>query len=132
MKQDLGCSRHRGLARLVRLWLPVLAWAGLIFALSSVPDLGTGLGMWDIVLRKIAHAAGYAVLGALLVRPLPRPGLVRAEHGLAISTRPTSRSSPDARARPSTSRSDAVGSWSVSHSAPLPGRAGAGGFSRPD
>ena len=51
-----------------RLWLPVVAWAGLIFALSSVPDLGTGLGGWDLVLRKLAHAAEYAVLGALLVR----------------------------------------------------------------
>ncbi len=42
---------------LLRLWLPVAAWAGLIFAFSSVPDLGTGLGGWDLVLRKLAHAA---------------------------------------------------------------------------
>jgi len=40
----------------------------MIFALSSVPDLGTGLGTWDFVLRKLAHTAEYAVLGALLVR----------------------------------------------------------------
>jgi VanZ family protein len=52
----------------VRLWLPVVAWAALIFALSSIPDLGTGLGTWDLVLRKIAHAGEYAVLGALLLR----------------------------------------------------------------
>ena len=49
-----------------RLWLPVVAWAAVIFAFSSVPDLGTGLGGWDLVLRKIAHAAEYAVLGALV------------------------------------------------------------------
>jgi VanZ family protein len=54
----------------LRLWLPVVAWAVLIFALSSIPDLGTGLGGWDLVLRKIAHAAEYAVLGALLLRAL--------------------------------------------------------------
>jgi hypothetical protein len=54
-------------------WLPVVAWAGLIFALSSVPDLGTGLGGWDLVLRKIAHAAEYAILGALLVRATGKP-----------------------------------------------------------
>jgi len=54
----------------VRGWLPVVAWAGLIFALSSVPDLGTGLGGWDLALRKLAHAAEYAVLGALLLRAL--------------------------------------------------------------
>ncbi len=62
----------------VRLWLPVLTWAGLIFAFSSVPDLGTGLGGWDLVLRKIAHAAEYAVLGALLQRALRRPGVAFA------------------------------------------------------
>jgi VanZ family protein len=59
---------------LVRSWLPVLVWAALIFALSSVPDLGTGLGGWDLVLRKIAHAAEFAVLGALLVRATGRAG----------------------------------------------------------
>jgi VanZ family protein len=58
-----------------RLWLPVVAWAALIFAFSSVPDLGTGLGGWDLVLRKIAHAAEYAVLGALLVRATGRAGV---------------------------------------------------------
>jgi VanZ family protein len=60
---------------LARLWLPVVAWAALIFALSSVPDLGTGLGGWDLVLRKIAHAAEFAVLAALLVRATGRTGL---------------------------------------------------------
>ena len=59
----------------VRLWLPVAAWAALIFAFSSVPDLGTGLGGWDLVLRKLAHAAEFAVLGALLVRATDRAAL---------------------------------------------------------
>jgi VanZ family protein len=53
-------------------WLPVVAWAAVIFALSSIPDLGTGLGGWDLALRKIAHAAEYAVLGALLLRAVGR------------------------------------------------------------
>jgi VanZ family protein len=61
-----------------RAWLPVLAWAAVIFTLSSIPDLGTGLGGWDLVLRKIAHAAEYALLGALLVRATTRPGLALA------------------------------------------------------
>jgi VanZ family protein len=56
-----------------RLWLPVVAWAALIFAFSSVPDLGTGLGGWDLVLRKVAHAAEFAVLGALLQRAVGKP-----------------------------------------------------------
>lgn len=49
-------------------WLPAVLWAGLIFALSSVPDLGTDLGFWDTVLRKLAHLVEYAVLGALVYR----------------------------------------------------------------
>jgi VanZ family protein len=53
----------------------VVAWAGLIFALSSISDLGTGLGTWDLVLRKIAHAAEFAVLGFLLLRAVRREGL---------------------------------------------------------
>jgi VanZ family protein len=52
----------------LRLWLPVALWAALIFVLSSIPDLGTGLGGWDTLLRKLAHAGEYAVLGALLLR----------------------------------------------------------------
>jgi VanZ family protein len=47
-------------------------WAGLIFTLSSIPDLGTGLGTWDLVLRKAAHAAEFAVLGFLLLRAVRR------------------------------------------------------------
>ena len=62
----------------LRLWLPVVLWAALIFAFSSVPDLGTGLGGWDLVLRKLAHTVEYAILGLLLVRALRRelPALV--------------------------------------------------------
>ena len=59
----------------VRNWLPVLAWAAVIFSFSAVPDLGTGLGGWDLVLRKLAHTAEYAILGALLVRATERAGL---------------------------------------------------------
>jgi VanZ family protein len=59
-------------SRLVSLWLPVAAWAALIFALSSVPSLHSGLS-WDTPLRKAAHLSEYAVLGALLVRAVRRP-----------------------------------------------------------
>jgi VanZ family protein len=62
----------------LRLWAPVVLWAAVIFAFSDVPDLGTGLGTWDLVLRKLAHAAEFAVLGALLLRALGQelPALV--------------------------------------------------------
>jgi VanZ family protein len=53
-------------------WLPVAVWAAVIFMLSSIPSLDSGLGTWDTVLRKLAHLAEYAVLGALLYRALRR------------------------------------------------------------
>jgi VanZ family protein len=49
-------------------WLPVLVWAGVIFAFSSIPALNSGLGGWDYVLRKGAHMTEYAILAVLLVR----------------------------------------------------------------
>jgi VanZ family protein len=52
--------------------LPVLVWAGVIFAFSSVPSLSSGLGTWDTVLRKLAHLTEYAILGLLLYRALER------------------------------------------------------------
>lgn len=59
-------------------WSLVAAWAAVIFGLSGIPDLGTGLGGWDLVLRKLAHVAEYAILGALLLDALRRPGVALA------------------------------------------------------
>jgi len=59
-------------SRVLSLWIPVVLWAGVIFALSSIPSLGTGLGTWDYVLRKGAHMTEYALLAALLMRALER------------------------------------------------------------
>jgi VanZ family protein len=56
-------------------WAPVVVWAAVIFAFSSVPSLSTELGTVDTILRKLAHLAEYAVLGALLCRALRRPAL---------------------------------------------------------
>jgi VanZ family protein len=71
-------------SRLLLVWLPVVLWAGLIFGLSSVPDLGTGLGTWDLVLRKVAHFAEYAVLGALFLRAL-RSEVLAVSAGIAYA-----------------------------------------------
>ena len=53
-------------------WLPVVVWAAVIFALSSIPHLGTGLGTWDTILRKSAHVTEYAILALLLMRAIGR------------------------------------------------------------
>ena len=73
------------LDRLV-LWAPVLLWAVVIFVLSSIPDLGTDLGTWDLVGRKIGHALEFALLGALLFRALERPAAAVALGSLYAAT----------------------------------------------
>ena len=50
---------------------PPLALMGLIFFLSAQPDLNSGLGWWDLVLRKLAHMTEYALLFSLWRRALP-------------------------------------------------------------
>src|SRR5215204_3801420 len=57
-------------ARRPDLWLPPVALMGLIFFLSAQPDLSSGLGAWDVLLRKLAHATVYAVLTYLWWRAL--------------------------------------------------------------
>ena len=59
-------------SRVLTHWLPVVLWAGVIFALSSIPHLGTGLGVWDTVLRKGAHVTEYAILSLVLLRAVGR------------------------------------------------------------
>jgi VanZ family protein len=59
-------------SRAFLLWLPVVAWAAVIFAFSSIPSLSSGLGTWDTVLRKGAHLTEYVILGALLLRASER------------------------------------------------------------
>ena len=63
---------------MLTVWLPVGAWAAVIFAFSSIPSLSSGLGVWDTVLRKCAHVTEYAILGALLYRALGRRALALA------------------------------------------------------
>lgn len=66
-----------------RFWLPVAAWCGLIFALSSVPGLESGLS-WDFTLRKGAHMFEYAVLFLLIRRALA--GTTQFSRGACVST----------------------------------------------
>ena len=50
--------------------LPPLVLMGLIFYLSAQPDLNTGLGVWDTILRKAAHMTEYGLLWWLWWRAL--------------------------------------------------------------
>jgi VanZ family protein len=44
---------------------PPLLLMAAIFAFSAQPDLSTGLGTWDTILRKAAHMAEYGLLWLL-------------------------------------------------------------------
>lgn len=57
--------------KLIAYWAPVILWAGIIFWLSSLPDLKSELKE-DFILRKIAHIAEFAILTFLLFRALSR------------------------------------------------------------
>jgi VanZ family protein len=49
---------------------PPLALMALIFFLSAQPNLSTGLGTWDLILRKGAHMTEYGALAVLWWRAL--------------------------------------------------------------
>jgi VanZ family protein len=55
---------------------PPLALMALIFVLSAQPDLNSGLGLLDTILRKLAHMAEFGLLWWLWWRALriPHPG----------------------------------------------------------
>lgn len=64
------------LARLLRLWVPVIAWMAAIFALSaqstlpSMPDSAL-----DAIFKKSGHALAYAIL-CFLASPCTQGGLL--------------------------------------------------------
>jgi VanZ family protein len=54
---------------------PPLLLMGLIFYLSAQPDLDSGLGAWDTVLRKVAHMIEFGLLWFLWWRALGYRGM---------------------------------------------------------
>jgi len=50
-------------------YLPLILWVFLIFILSGIPNLKSGLvDVYDLILRKAAHIFEYAVLSILILR----------------------------------------------------------------
>ena len=58
--------------RVLARFAPPLLLMALIFALSAQPDLNSGLGTWDTILRKLAHMAEFGLLWWLWCRALGR------------------------------------------------------------
>jgi VanZ family protein len=64
-------------------WAPPIALMAVIFVLSAQPDLNSGLGVFDLIGRKLVHAGEYALLCFLWWRALksvtgPTPAAVGA------------------------------------------------------
>lgn len=67
------------LQRLARYWLPVVFWAGLIFAFSAQSNLRfVQADSLDFVVRKAGHMFVFGVLSLLLRRALASAGVSRA------------------------------------------------------
>jgi VanZ family protein len=67
------------------LWAPPILLMGVIFALSAQPDLNSGLGQWDLYLRKAAHMTEYALLVFLWWRALREHTSPRAAVAIAVA-----------------------------------------------
>jgi VanZ family protein len=65
-------------------WVPPLVLMAVIFALSAQPDLSTGLGVWDLIARKLVHMSEYALLCFLWWRALRTVAVPRAALALAF------------------------------------------------
>ena len=70
----------------VAAWAPVVLWAAVIFAFSSLPSGAHDLAWWELLLRKLAHVTEYAILAALLCRALRRVAPAVALAGLYAVT----------------------------------------------
>lgn len=51
-------------------WLPPVLLMAVIYVLSDQPNLGSGLGVVDLIARKLVHMAEFAALTALWWRAL--------------------------------------------------------------
>jgi VanZ family protein len=75
----------RSALALLALWAPPIALMAVIFALSAQPDLSSGLGTLDTILRKLAHMTEYGLLTFLLWRPLREHFGDRTAVGVALA-----------------------------------------------
>ena len=65
--------------RIALLWLPVLVWAGVIFAFSATPNLRVAQAAdLDFVVRKAGHMFVFGVLSVLVWRALTPSAIRRA------------------------------------------------------
>jgi len=51
-------------------WIALIIWMGMIFYLSSIPNLKISEGLEDLILRKIAHFVEFFILALLWFKAL--------------------------------------------------------------
>lgn len=76
---------RRSPLRIAALWAPPLLLMAVIYVLSAQPDLSSGLGTFDFILRKLVHMAEYALLLFLWWRALSDVTPMRAALALAFT-----------------------------------------------
>jgi len=67
----------------LKAWIPALLWAGLIFYVSSMPNVKLPGGEFDMK-DKLAHASAFAVLAGLVFGACRNAVDVRAAAGLGL------------------------------------------------
>jgi hypothetical protein len=78
----------RPLGRWLASWLPVVAWAAVIFLASAQPNLRfVPVETLDLVVRKVGHMAVFGILALLIWRAMARTTAVRRPWawGLALA-----------------------------------------------
>jgi VanZ family protein len=69
--------------RILKYWGPPVAWALLIFLVSSYPTVKTSEIHWrDFIVKKSAHVIEYGIFAALIYRALRSSGAKKANAGI--------------------------------------------------
>ena len=66
------------MARFLRFWFPVIIYSGIIFYVSSIPNLQAPFGIFNI--DKIIHILEYTLFGFLLARAIILSGHVSSKN----------------------------------------------------
>ncbi|OGM88994.1 hypothetical protein A2597_00355 [Candidatus Woesebacteria bacterium RIFOXYD1_FULL_46_19] len=69
--------------RIIKLWLPPVIWAVVIFVFSARPVTPASQIFWqDFLLKKSAHVVEYAIFSVLVYRALKESGVRKYNAGL--------------------------------------------------
>lgn len=88
-RRSATATTHLSRASIALRWIAPLALMALIFYLSAQPNLSSGLGIIDLIGRKLVHAGIYALLcllwwRALATTSLKPPAAITIALGLSI------------------------------------------------